>query len=1069
VATSASYAANATSASYALTASYWSGSIATASYAFSASQAASASYWSGSIATSSYAFSSSVAVSSSYALTASFAANVPVTASYANQANSASYALTASYWSGSIATASYALSASQAASASYWSGSIATSSFSLQSLSASLAQIAISASFATTAAFAMNGGGGGVSAIYISDEGALQGTASYFDFNGSGVTATVSNGTASITIPGATGGGGVVGQNAILNQSAASATWSFSHNLGTQFPVFTIFDSSNNVIIPQQIYAQNTSSALIYFSTARSGTAVAALGGGIVSSSYALTASYAPGSGTSVSSSYALNATTSSYALTASYLSGYVSPFPYTGSAIISGSLYTYGNVTHDGTISGSQPTNNPSSSLVLISGSIIPASGSVAGVSAVLLNTVLSASANNQTLVGLDINPTFTNGAFTGVTNAALRVNGNIIIPYDNTAFIIGNNSDIGIVKKYGSQGFYAFGSLSDFIIAQSNTSTIYPSNTFTNKLTINASTGLLTNSFGITAGYSTADNYGVEVYNELAMIKKSGGGAFIAYPANRDFFIAQSTANSVNASNTFNRRLTINQTSGNVLINTSTDAGYRLDVSGSTRLNGNTQVTGSLNVSGSITTTGTITAQTLVVQTVTSSIIYSSGSNVFGNSVSNTQQFTGSVSVTGSLTVLGSPVILANQTSSMSVLSSSYALTSSYAANVPVTASYANQANSASYALTASFAANVPVTASYANQANSASYASIATSSSYALTSSYALNAGAGAGFPFSGSAVITGSLYVSGSSISGSFTGSLLGTASYATQALSSSFATYAISASNAPGFTVQYSQATPAATWSFNHNLNTRNPIVQVYDSSYKQIIPNEIVATTGLTTEIRFDHAETGYVVFSNGGGLYITGSMSQLNQNIAAVTWSFQHNLNSKYVNFEVYDPNDLVIIPAGIRALNSNQAELYFGVAQTGIAVANFSGISGSTNAMTASYALTSEWTGLNGNPISASSGTAAAASTTVVASTATGSYYAAFFDYAATSGSNSRAGTVMSVWNAGSISYNEVTTNDIGNTSQVTMSVDLSGANVRLKATTTTQWTIRSLVRLV
>ena len=55
------------------------------------------------------------------------------------------------------------------------------------------------------------------------------------------------------------------------------------------------------------------------------------------------------------------------------------------------------------------------------------------------------------------------------------------------------------------------------------------------------------------------------------------------------------------------------------------------------------------------------------------------------------------------------------------------------------------------------------------------------------------------------------------------------------------------------------------------------------------------------------------------------------------------------------------------------------------------------------------------------------------------------------------------------MSVWNAGSISYNEVTTNDIGNTSQVTMSVDLSGANVRLKATTTTQWTIRSLVRLV
>jgi hypothetical protein len=90
-----------------------------------------------------------------------------------------------------------------------------------------------------------------------------------------------------------------------------------------------------------------------------------------------------------------------------------------------------------------------------------------------------------------------------------------------------------------------------------------------------------------------------------------------------------------------------------GNLVINSSTDAGYRLDVSGSTRLNGNTQITGSLNVSGSITTTGTITAQTLVVQTVSSSVIYSSGSNIFGNNLANNQVFTGSVLVTGSITV--------------------------------------------------------------------------------------------------------------------------------------------------------------------------------------------------------------------------------------------------------------------------------------------------------------------------------------------------------------------------------------------------------------------------------
>jgi hypothetical protein len=54
-------------------------------------------------------------------------------------------------------------------------------------------------------------------------------------------------------------------------------------------------------------------------------------------------------------------------------------------------------------------------------------------------------------------------------------------------------------------------------------------------------------------------------------------------------------------------------------------------------------------------LTVAGTITAQKLVVQQVTSSVIYSSGSNVFGNSLSNTQSMTGSVSVTGSLTING------------------------------------------------------------------------------------------------------------------------------------------------------------------------------------------------------------------------------------------------------------------------------------------------------------------------------------------------------------------------------------------------------------------------------
>jgi hypothetical protein len=80
--------------------------------------------------------------------------------------------------------------------------------------------------------------------------------------------------------------------------------------------------------------------------------------------------------------------------------------------------------------------------------------------------------------------------------------------------------------------------------------------------------------------------------------------------------------------------------QSTGNVGIGTTTP-NAKLDV------NGNAIITGSLTV------TSTITAQTLVVQTVTSSVDFVTGSTRFGSTLSNTHQFTGSVGVTGSLTV--------------------------------------------------------------------------------------------------------------------------------------------------------------------------------------------------------------------------------------------------------------------------------------------------------------------------------------------------------------------------------------------------------------------------------
>jgi hypothetical protein len=65
---------------------------------------------------------------------------------------------------------------------------------------------------------------------------------------------------------------------------------------------------------------------------------------------------------------------------------------------------------------------------------------------------------------------------------------------------------------------------------------------------------------------------------------------------------------------------------------------------------LSGSLVLTGSIVASGNLTTTGTITAQTLVVQTITSSIVNITGSNIFGSRLSDRQTFTGSINATGS-----------------------------------------------------------------------------------------------------------------------------------------------------------------------------------------------------------------------------------------------------------------------------------------------------------------------------------------------------------------------------------------------------------------------------------
>lgn len=94
-------------------------------------------------------------------------------------------------------------------------------------------------------------------------------------------------------------------------------------------------------------------------------------------------------------------------------------------------------------------------------------------------------------------------------------------------------------------------------------------------------------------------------------------------------------------------------------------------LQLSGSVQLEGNLLVTGSANsVFENVLVTGTLVAQEIETQLVSSSIIYSSGSNKFGDLITDTQQFTGSLQVSGSShTIIGTQRNIGSQTISGSV----------------------------------------------------------------------------------------------------------------------------------------------------------------------------------------------------------------------------------------------------------------------------------------------------------------------------------------------------------------------------------------------------------------
>ena len=86
------------------------------------------------------------------------------------------------------------------------------------------------------------------------------------------------------------------------------------------------------------------------------------------------------------------------------------------------------------------------------------------------------------------------------------------------------------------------------------------------------------------------------------------------------------------------------------------------------------------------------------------------------------------------------------------------------------------------------------------------------------------------------------------------------------------------------------------------------------------------------------------------------------------------------------------------------------------------------------------------------------------------VIYSVPTGSYDALFFEYSLKSGSNARAGQIMSIWSGSDTNWTETVTADFGNTTGVTFRTIITGSSLALTGSfPSASWIMKTIVRAI
>jgi len=610
----------------------------------------------------------------------------------------------------------------------------------------------------------------------------------------------------------------------------------------------TYFDNVSGSITPTSVRSLNdswvSSSILVSQTSSLS----------VLSASYAGTASVLLGS--VVSASYALS---SSFATTASYALNSVATFPYTGSAIISGSLSVTGSlgvsgIAKVGSLYSNVYTNN------------IIGDSSVTAFSPLIIQPVA-----NQNLI---LTP---DGTGIVIINKTLQVTGSLNVSgsLNVTGGITGSLQG---TASYASQALSSSYAVTASYVATAQTASYVVSASYAISSSQAANAALLNSLSSSQFAQLVANNTftGNNVFGNV-----TASNALITSASVLNLYVQYETASVIysSGSNQFGDAANDVQTLfGTVDVKTGP-----LKVSGSASITGSLQVIGSAQITGSLKVSGPIINDQLIQTTNGTQKTSLFSGNVYAEAGDGNFIALAGKGTNASLTWPG-PLIFANDASTgntdvigfqpkgtytdgrVTILTPLIASSSIQVLRGGITGSLlgtASVAISSSYAQTASFYGGSVVSASYAlssSFATTASYVVNAVSASRAISSSFAATASAlnvditfvdsnhgivltngfsGTNQPvlsvgwainpstglllgnnlrsilsteLSGSTVVVGTFNVTGSAkITGSLgvtngiTGSLQGTASYARQALSSS---YAITASYALNSTAPF---------------------------------------------------------------------------------------------------------------------------------------------------------------------------------------------------------------------------------------------------------------------